>query len=438
MQGRFLLVAFVLFYDYPETMREGELLQNLNRVFNFARHNTYSDLYKNLYKNVKKNPIHDISEWSKIPFLTKNIIAKYPLDKRLFIPRKNISFFKLTSGTSNGIPLLVPRNLNSTYTNFFRKDKKSRGVLHFLHPQMILENASKQAENPVIFFMGDPANLEKSIALASHTALNHIFMTPSLLVLITPILEKYNLTRYIEYIDIAGEPLSREQIEYLCTTFPKAHIQFWYALTEFQGMIGMNTISKKSSIAFITPLETTYIELVSQDGKVILDENIEGEIVLTQLFTNNNPFPLLRYKTGDYGRIIKKSDNVFKQTYEVLGRLEHERIKVSGGVLEAREIERVLYKFNSQLTQNFILYFTTKHLNKRPIPSIEIHIQYKDTLPVLTESEAGLQLAEKIRISPHFTYADGVRSGHFHKLTCKFVKKLEKNSTKKLRFVTLL
>jgi len=45
-----------------------------------------------------------------------------------------------------------------------------------------------------------------------------------------------------------------------------------------------------------------YLELISEDGKVISEEGVIGEIVGTTI--NNFGFPLLRYKTGDFAEYI--------------------------------------------------------------------------------------------------------------------------------------
>ena len=91
-------------------------------------------------------------------------------------------------------------------------------------------------------------------------------------------------------------------------------------------------------------------------------------------------------------------------------------VKISGGVLHAEEIERVLRTFPDRISDRFVLHCSTKISPAGPLfaPLLQVEVRgHHVDLELLARD-----LEKNIRVAPLSTYADGVAAGRYVSFQC--------------------
>jgi len=177
----------------------------------------------------------------------------------------------------------------------------------------------------------------------------------------------------------------------------------------------------------MNPVSAYFWEIVGENGDILTEEGDEGRVLISTLHSTPLSLPFLRYDTGDRAKIIHTEENHNKCEYELLGRSEIDTIRLVGGLLKADEVERVLSSINPLWSSTYQL-----HFYKDKKPRAEIHIP---DLDIERANEIALNISKVLRVSPTFTYGEGVVQGLYEPLTCKPSEtKLDKNK-KRTRFV---
>jgi phenylacetate-coenzyme A ligase PaaK-like adenylate-forming protein len=153
------------------------------------------------------------------------------------------------------------------------------------------------------------------------------------------------------------------------------------------------------------------LELVDSDGAPLpIEPALEGELVITTTGAGLGS-PLVRYRLGDKVRVISAQCPHGSWTFAPLGRAEIDFIKIAGGIVSAAEVERVLRTLG--ISDRFEM-----HLYQDPTPTgpkLRAELYIESASPsTFTE-----RIMNEMRISPVFTYAKGVTTGHYLPLTCK-------------------
>jgi phenylacetate-coenzyme A ligase PaaK-like adenylate-forming protein len=399
-----------------------DLLKKLDRVYQYAVGNEHSDFYRNLYGHDRPKQITTWEDWKRLPLLSKENIAAVPFLKRSFTPYSEIGTVRVTSGTSGGKPLAYPRSVSSAYENHFDDQHPTRCLLNFFAPHHLMQNTCHQAGSGHIVIAGDLNDLSGSLALALRAGLDHIMCTPSTLEALTPLLQEHKACSRIKRIELAGETLTTAGTKRLLATFPNAYLWGDYALTESQGVVGVGPIIPDIGAVYL-PTEISHWEIIG-------DEN---ELVISHTWTVQNHFPLLRYRTGDRVQIVAHDNRDY---YRILGRIELDRIKLHGGELRIDIIERAVYGLHPALDGDYELHLARKKVEERTLPEVEIRLTTRGDANAIggLGDELAPLLAVKIRVAPDYTFADGVRDGHYLPLKCTVVPATFGQSPKTKRF----
>lgn len=189
----------------------------------------------------------------------------------------------------------------------------------------------------------------------------------------------------IKLIYLVGEclyPLIREKIQ---EKFPNAELFSGYGISE---MCANNECPDHSGFCY--DKEKYIVEIANQD------ENGVGEIVFTTLFSE--AMPLIRYKTGDKGRIINSDENNTK--IEVLGRLDN-MINIKGKLVDKDELKKTIYSCED---------IEFAYLEYYPLEDSRIELYYtgKANETVLTE-----RIKQKFNITPAIYCRTGIDTGQW-------------------------
>lgn len=386
-----------------------DLLEKLDRVYQYAVESEYSDFYRDLYGRGRPKLIATWKDWQDLPLLTKGHVATVPFLKRLFTPYSEIGTVRVTSGTTGGRPLAYPRSVPSAYENHFDDRHPTRVVLNFFTPQHLMQNTCREGGSKHIVIEGDPSELKGSLKFAQSAGLDHILCTPSTIDALIPLFESLEDREKIKRIELAGEILTNAGAERLRAAFPNAFLWGDYAMVESQGVAGVGPIHKELGTIYL-PTAATYWELVGEDN----------ELVISHTWTKGNHFPLLRYRTGDRAEAVMHEGRNY---YRILGRIETDRIKLHGGELRADVVERAVFGLHPALDGDYLLHLTHVRQESKVVPEVEIRLTTRGDASVLSELADDLAslLSTKIHVAPNYTYADGVRDGHYAPLKCVVV-----------------
>lgn len=394
-------------------MLHHKLISRLNATYQYAVTNEHSSLYRDVYGTDRADNIHTQSDWEALPILTKQHIASYPYETRLFTSRDKVIINRVSSGTSASAPLVYPRSMISSRNSIYTCTDMPVCTLNFFTPQYMSNYVRDEVGAHTIAIAADLHNLAGSVALALACKLNHITASISNLQLLAPYLEERNALSTITHIELSGERISDTQKEWLFSTFPNAHTGMLFALTETQGIVGVCSDIRNEIMYAVVP--GFYIE------------QCDGELLITHTNVHNNCFPLLRYNTRD---TVEIQEEAGQQYFKIIGRSALDTIKIPGGVIMTSQVEAALYRLHPHLTGEFEL-----HYSSTPKPTVEIKIQKRHTMPADEPAMHMLceTVAKKLNVSPTYTYHDGVYDKIYNPLTITLVDKLEQTTAKKVR-----
>ena len=189
----------------------------------------------------------------------------------------------------------------------------------------------------------------------------------------------------IRRIYLVGEclyPLIREKIQ---EQFPNAELFSGYGISE---MCANNECPDHSGFCY--DREEYIVEIADPD------ENGVGEIVFTSLFSE--AMPLIRYRTGDKGRIVSADENSTK--IEVLGRLDN-MINIKGKLVDKDELKKTIYSCKG-VEFAYLEYYPLEDSR------IELHYTGKVDETVLAGS-----IKQKFDITPGVYRADAIDTGQW-------------------------
>tara|TARA_B100000989_G_scaffold289757_1_gene262040 strand:+ start:2878 stop:4215 length:1338 start_codon:yes stop_codon:yes gene_type:complete len=278
--------------------------------------------YKKKFNNLNLNFNNfDVKSFSKLPLLDKQTLKKY---NNLFkFKLSNTKLYYMTTGGTTGKPLKVWMDdeykmfsLACTYfyLDLFKlnpyKDKNVR-----IHGDTI--NIKKIKKN--IFWEYEQQNKKKLIMSSYHiTSANimnyikkisehnpkYLHCYPSVIYLMAKIIKDMNIkiNFFPDVIFTDSEMLYNNQKKLISKIF-KCPVFSIYGHTE--GCI-FGYPDKKNNFFKLHPA-VGYVELIDKNGKIIHKDGVKGEIVVTGFL--NKVFPLIRYRTQDFGIIDNKKSN---------------------------------------------------------------------------------------------------------------------------------
>lgn len=290
-----------------------EEFEKLLKLFTYVKENI--PYYKNL--NVQQMTLSNYKEFiSKIPIVSKSDIRnnyvdfvskelgnvsyifdkKYMEDEHVYVNNKDI-FVETTTGTS-GIPLVLIKSFNERIKlgrilHTIRADidaKAAKKMCYFLNHNNSLDNI------PIVSNRNQIINVKKEIEYLNNNpsfAWWHISLS-RLEMYMKYLLEnniEFNNHKYLKIIENNGFYLSKtikEQIEQVFNCKVYDHFGCKEAWTiSFTCPYGYHHINQKN----------IFFELVDDEGNIITENNIKGNILITSL--NQFYMPFIRYKLDD-------------------------------------------------------------------------------------------------------------------------------------------
>lgn len=367
--------------------------------------------------------IRDWNDWLALPFVSKDTMLATPFEERIFEPIARIDHLRASSGTSGKPPLFSPRTFlrHMEYRTEYHDFKNA--ILAYGVPAAPYWHEHFQAtlghRPQVIVF--DPKNPAASVRLARIADVDSISTFAFHIRLIGEAMLRENMNEHIRFIEICGEACTQALLSYMRETFPNATVVPFYGASEIEDSpMGMpcRPITGEEPLALYHAKPSQYHEVVDPETDAVItpQSGVEGELIVSAYPGDPAAFPLIRYRTGDMIRVIDAACPTHRRwSFTVLGRVQMDFLKISGGVLRADETERVVRLFPERLAGRFELHRYERETPDGPKTQVELHVELNGPLNL---EMLARDIATNLRVNPSRTYAQGVADGLYLPLTC--------------------
>ena len=337
-----MLCGFVACYTVGTMIWINE--NKLSELIFSVTNSPHSDFYRKKYSDVAPSD-GQISQkdFISLPMLTRDDLLSTPMEERTFVSPEEVSATYQTSGTSSGVPIMIPINTGDPHYYSYFDPSFGTGVSHLLvmHPGVLRypprRNTYTQlclhSPNPITPIFGDIQDMQASAELFKASGCDSMFATVTTAVQFAPIAEEHAVADKIRLISLASETLTDARREQLERSYKNALIGNSYASTE----MGRPTF-------FTCPVmmrnKTPYFHVITEVFSAI--ELVDGELVIT--YGLNRATPLIRYGTGDYfeevidGCACGRPGPVLAWSH----RDDVERVRLNGAQFDVSEFERAL------------------------------------------------------------------------------------------------
>lgn len=385
-------------------------LKRINWTLRFALQSKQSSFYKDLYKKhgLSAPKIKTAADFLSLPFLTREDIMSTPPLERLYIPKKKVTQWNLTSGTTSRKPLVIPKidHPDPELDNI-------AGILNKIDVSTILILANMMRMNSWLrdwtgheilskygLVFGDINNLELTAILGSLAEIDAIETTPSALYFFLPFLiERYDVSK-IKFISLGGEFTSEARYNFFKSYFRKAYFHFRFGGTEspiYKGIRCAN-LRHMSPKVFHPNTDFYLYEILDGEGKPV-KEGERGELVLTTVQTC--AFPLIRYKTGD-GLVYRPFTCRCKRRglIELVGRVGYDFVLVSGVSIHVEMIEKAITSILTGFDHDYRLHVYEVIHQRKLMPKLvlELSKQNKGIKNIEKKIEAEFYIGSKITL----------------------------------------
>jgi phenylacetate-CoA ligase len=348
-----------------------------------------SDFYKKKFHNIELQKL--IKEFDKLPFTTKKELLEdqemnVPFGSNLCVDLSCLSRIHKTSGTTNK-PLIIALTKNdikhtievgkSCFTESeLRPDDI---VFHCLNYNMWAggytdhQSLEETGATVVPFGVGNTTNLVQTMLLMKATA---IHCTPSYLSKIEQVLnEEFGMIPRDLHLRLGllgaesglQNPNFRKSIE---DKWGFKAMNANYGMSEVLSMVA-SECTEQNGLHFRAS-DKLLVELIDQHSGELLSfkEGMVGELVLTNICKEAQP--LIRYRTGDVIKIIKKECSCSKGSFifEVVGRSD-DLLVIKGLNVFVSSIENVISEFYGEISNVFNILISKDD----PIEEITIRIE---------------------------------------------------------------
>ncbi len=341
--------------------------------------------------------ISSLEDFRALPIIDKRTLVNNQSDMRLPIPEIGMQYYQ-TSGTS-GVHVTNVRNSLELRPHFQRASRFFLYAIENLENERFMNllyyggrwsggiGAHSIFTEGLINFVpvGAVSDVEELAKHWQETFPTGAIVSPPWFVHLTRKLENKDLLNKIQPLSrmfYLGEKLTPSQIEYLKgkTITPDCQIHSVYATTE-AGMIGLQIFP--NGPVFIVP-DAAYIEVVDESGNPVPQG--EGGILVVTSF-NRLTQPLIRYNTGDIGRLLSEEElNEFRlagfyaPALELKGR-EGEDFKIADGFLNTQQLIKGIKSIYPQIPiLNYQFVISSSNEGKTVIDCIlEVPIEERQT-----------------------------------------------------------
>lgn len=379
-----------------------------------------SPFYRNHFGRVtggSRGAVRSWDEWRALPTLAKSDLIGAPLSERSLVGMSGIDYLSSSSGTTGTLPLFSARTQLLEYefrTRFYEAHGAMLASTPVPHQQEAFLSARDTTPRIVVI---DPRNPEATARLAKAAGVDAICAFLFHIPLLIEHLQREGLTEQILYIELTGEACSQRLVRTIKTAFPNAILTSVYGTSEVENSpmgVPCAPLTDTSPTPHYHAKNGIFLELYDHESGSHIEPvgGAEGELLITAFDGTPAAFPFIRYRSGDRVRITETHCAVHGTwSFEVLGRIDMDTLKIPGGTIQADEVERVLRLFPDRVSDIFEM-----HISERSdtSPHIALHVEAQSGADL---SSLALEIADALRIGPSSTYADGVRTGALTPLT---------------------
>ncbi|HBP00641.1 MAG: Phenylacetate-coenzyme A ligase [Candidatus Moranbacteria bacterium GW2011_GWE1_49_15] len=407
-----------------------DMLSKINDVLDFVLKNEYSDFYRNKYGKIEAFAIKSYEEFRSIPFLEKKEFSDLEIKERSFFPMDKIRRYSFSSGTTGKITIMAhlsPGELKEGMQGLDygeeilrRNNIKTLFLLWPITSSSFFRHNHYQKEGMIVV-SGNVNDLEKSARAIDDLRAGGIITTSTILSQLIDKLIEINFDfEKIRYVSLGGEFCSTEKMKLLQGHFPKAFFRFGFGSSEIGARAYRCKHLSKEKPALFHPSPFSLVEIGREENESY------GEIIHTTL--KRRFFPLIRYKTGDLGRIIEKDcpcgNNL---TLEVVGRADFDVFKISGITIRKESIEKALESVMKYVKNDYQLEIfeeksgdkikTKLKLKLEPLEKYENDMENPNFKETLIE-----KISFDLRLSTKNSLRDLIEKNVFMPLEIEFVK----------------
>lgn len=414
---------------------QSKYLKKVRETLKFALENKFSDFYRKKYAglNLKPENIKTYADFQKIPFLTKDEILAVALEERNFVPKTQIIAFSRSSGTTNHKnPLILPHSKSEGSNEIIRsfdeilfKRLGIKKVLGLMPENSVIQDISNFSYRKTPLFPADPNDMKLAAKMMLELDIDGILTTSTILLFFSEELAriKFDFTK-VKYISLGSEFNTKQRIDYFRALFPKAYFKIRYGNSEINTYLGYRCdFLENANPNIFHPHEIHLTEIADENGKVT--DHI-GEIIHTGL--NRRAFPMIRYRTGDFGQIKKEYCACGDSNFLYLGgRKETDRVKISGAIFHTQAIADAITA--AGLTSNwFQCQISEDRRSETPKLNVELNIFYPEKKPSEISAE---KISQNWFLSANKTYPFFVQKGLLNPLSVKYITKFPKSTKTK-------
>lgn len=399
------------------TVSEAEevLVFQIRKVIAHVLRSRYANFYRDRFSNLRvsrKFPA-SLEEFIGLPVLEREEIVAVPFWDRTYVPRNNVMFYRHTSGTSGRKPLITPRREFGDYAAACRLAGVKR-QLSFLYGWYITEHARKSAgvSSMNCFYPESVNDFHYVAALARQFKPDALLGYPSLFLLLAPYLEEAGVLQNIRTLELAGERCSEAQKKSLMRLYNKPQIFNHFSSTEAAGVYGgpCKEILEKSSLGFHIADDYLMTEFVNPETLQPADPREKPcETLLTSL-TIDQPFPLIRYRTGDLLFAEKEPCACGRgHVFYSEGRATSDRIHFLDGVIAVRRLEEALAAHNHLVGIDYEAHYYEEEGEDGVVrPRMVIHAVLKEEIDLRKLADL---IASRFMISAILSYKEASEYG---------------------------
>lgn len=398
-EGAYQAERLVKWAVLDEALKKPDVFISLKNIVDFAKKN--SPLYKKLYKNIE---IKKQEDFKKLPLIDKEIFCKNtPPRSNNLLGAPLESSYIFSSGGTSGQPKFamytygefedVKRDLSFAFKAAGLKKGDIAANLFMagnLWASFLIVNKVLEDIGCITLPIGGGADTDLILKYIKLFKPNVWLGIPSVIIQLAQEVEKKKLNIEIEKIFYAGEHLSPEAQKYLKKILrTKKIVSAGYASVD-AGTIGYQCEYTQGVIHHLLS-DSAYLEIINPVAEKIVPEGSSGEIVVTNL--KRKLMPLIRYRTGDMGRIVKGECRCSKDavSFELLGRCD-DFLRLGTVNLYPGKFEKIISGFK-QLSPLFQI--TGEKFKTKDIFTLKIELKEKGKDPQKIEEKIKKAILEK-------------------------------------------
>lgn len=277
---------------------------------------TQSPFYKSLLEKRKLSMEDLMEDWTKVPVVDRRQMACADEDVIPFssdtFPERNQRFYEMSFG-SNGVFMGITWSLKDMISSmsplweyrskFYGIKPQDRSCYFYLYPDFCDEGTARdpQCSRKDLGFSMLGLNrdrVEKIYKVMCEYEPKWILMQPSIAMIFADYICESGAKEIpsLEYVELTGEWVTEKQRR-------KIENAFHCKTVNIYGSYEMNVIAYECPEGHLHLLEDNVLAEI-MDGKKVLSEGVEGDVVVTSL--HNSTMPFVRYMLGDRGDIFSQ------------------------------------------------------------------------------------------------------------------------------------